>query len=53
MNENAKTVCRLLGGSGRPALRVVRSKIPALLLPPRRSSAEVVVLHPEPLPLAA
>ena len=53
MNPNSKIVCRLLGGSGRPALRVVRSKIPALLLPPRRPTAEVVVLHPALLPLAA
>ena len=54
MNANTSTVCRLLGGSGRPSLRVVPSrKIPALLAPSRRPPADVMVLRPEPLPLAA
>ena len=53
MSANASTVCRLLGGSGRPALRVVRTKIPALLAPLHRPAADVVVLRPEQLPLAA
>lgn len=53
MSAPNSTVCRLLGGTGRPELRVARSKIPALLLPPRHPPAEVVVLRPESLPLAA
>lgn len=49
-----RVVCRLLGGSGRAPLQVVPvDKTPALLRPSSRSSADVVVLPAEPLPLAA
>lgn len=47
-------VCRLLGGTGVAPLPVVRvDKTPALLRPSSRSSADVVVLRAQPLPLAA
>jgi hypothetical protein len=51
---STRVVCRLLGGSGRAPLQVVPvDKTPALLRPSSRSSADVVVLPAEALPLAA
>lgn len=53
-NTSIPVVCRLLGGSGRAPLHVVPvDKTPALLRPPSRSSANVVVPPAQPLPLAA
>jgi hypothetical protein len=50
----AHTVCRLCGGSGLPQYTVAPAKkLPALCAPFVRSSADVVVPLPRPLPLAA
>ena len=50
----ARTVCRLCGGSGLPQQPVVvAKKLPALCTAFVRPSADVVVLLPQALPLAA
>ena len=52
-NNTTQAVCRLLGGSGRPQLRVVASrKLPALCSPFSRPAADTVVPR-QSLPLAA
>lgn len=55
MSKNtARTVCRLCGGSGLPQRPVVvAKKLPALCTAFVRPSADVVVLMPQALPLAA
>ncbi len=52
--STAQTVCRLCGGSGLPQQSVVvAKKLPALCTPFVRTAADVVVLLPQALPLAA
>lgn len=52
-NNTTQAVCRLLGGSGRPQLRVVASrKLPALCSPFSRPAADTLVPR-QSLPLAA
>lgn len=53
-NTSTHAVCRLLGGSGRaPLVAVPTRKLPALLEPISRQSAEPVVVQSFALPLAA
>ena len=52
-NTSTHAVCRLLGGSGRaPLVAVPTTKLPVLLVPISRASAEAVV-HRFAQPLAA
>jgi len=52
-NTSRHVVCRLLGGSGRPQLKVVPTrKLPVLCMPFRQIPAEAIAL-PLSLPLAA
>lgn len=54
MTPKTDIVCRLCGGSGLPQRRVAPArKPPAVCTPFVRPSADVVVLLPRPLPLAA
>lgn len=52
-NHTARSVCRLLGGTGLPQPMVAQAKKPAALLTaPARPAADVIV-QLRPLPLAA
>lgn len=53
-NTSSRTVCRLLGGSGRaqPRVALIQHKLPALLTTARSSVAKPSVV-PLSLPLAA
>ena len=54
INTSAHVVCRLLGGSGRAPLTAVPTcKLPALLVPIRRPTVDLVAVPPFPLALAA